>query len=144
VQIDCAPSVELPLRARMLQVVAENLAENAIRYAGEGATCVLSCREEDDGGVLTYYEYSPDLSAAQFEDYKAKRPISFELEWNGTSGSVAFNVSEGRFQDGPFYFLIDNTARGVVRPRATASPPLPSAWRRSPSRRRRAPRPSRR
>jgi two-component system phosphate regulon sensor histidine kinase PhoR len=30
--------VELPLRPRMLRVLAENLAENAIRYAGEGAT----------------------------------------------------------------------------------------------------------
>jgi two-component system phosphate regulon sensor histidine kinase PhoR len=34
-------SVELPLRARMLRVVAENLVENAIRYAGDGATLRL-------------------------------------------------------------------------------------------------------
>ncbi len=32
------PDVDLPLRPRMLRMVAENLAENAIRYAGHGAT----------------------------------------------------------------------------------------------------------
>src|SRR5205823_2190919 len=36
-RVDCSASFDLPLRARMLQVVVENLAENAIRYAGEGA-----------------------------------------------------------------------------------------------------------
>src|SRR5438128_9867345 len=34
---DAAPEVELPLRRRMLQVVVENLAQNAIRYAGPGS-----------------------------------------------------------------------------------------------------------
>ena len=38
------PTVELPLRRRMLQIVAENLAENSIRYAGAGATLTLSAR----------------------------------------------------------------------------------------------------
>src|SRR4029079_8871683 len=33
-RVDCTASFELPLRARMLQVVVENLVENAIRYAG--------------------------------------------------------------------------------------------------------------
>src|SRR5205823_622942 len=33
--------VELPLRARMLRVVVENLVDNAIRHAGAGATCVV-------------------------------------------------------------------------------------------------------
>ena len=31
----------LPLRPRMIRIVAENLAENAIRYAGHGATFVF-------------------------------------------------------------------------------------------------------
>jgi signal transduction histidine kinase len=43
---------ELPLRPRMLAVVAENLASNAIRYAGPGATCRLSVHREDDTVVL--------------------------------------------------------------------------------------------
>jgi two-component system, OmpR family, phosphate regulon sensor histidine kinase PhoR len=34
--------VELPLRPRMLRVVVENLVQNAIRYAGEGATLRLA------------------------------------------------------------------------------------------------------
>jgi len=35
-------NVDLPLRPRMLRILAENLAENAIRYAGHGATFSLS------------------------------------------------------------------------------------------------------
>jgi len=44
IRIDVAPDVELPLRRRMLQVVAENLLQNAIRYAGPGSTATLSAR----------------------------------------------------------------------------------------------------
>ena len=33
--------LELPLRARMLRIVVENLAENALRHAGDGATCIF-------------------------------------------------------------------------------------------------------
>ncbi len=36
------PEVELPLRPRMIRVVAENLVQNAIRYSGPGATCRVS------------------------------------------------------------------------------------------------------
>ena len=36
----------------MLAVVAQNLAENAVRYAGHGSTFTLSARREDDGVVL--------------------------------------------------------------------------------------------
>jgi two-component system phosphate regulon sensor histidine kinase PhoR len=42
--VDAPDDVELPLRRRMLQVVAENLAENAVRYAGPGATLALRAR----------------------------------------------------------------------------------------------------
>src|ERR1043165_5691026 len=52
--IDAAPDVVIPLRRRMLQVVAENLALNSIRYAGPGATLLLAARPgelevSDDG-----------------------------------------------------------------------------------------------
>ena len=45
---------ELPLRPRMLRVVVENLAKNAIRYAGPGATLTVTVRSgelraADDG-----------------------------------------------------------------------------------------------
>jgi two-component system phosphate regulon sensor histidine kinase PhoR len=54
IRVDAAPDVELPLRRRMLQVVVENLAQNAIRYAGPGATVTLTARPSvlevsDDG-----------------------------------------------------------------------------------------------
>jgi two-component system phosphate regulon sensor histidine kinase PhoR len=35
------PEAELPLRPRMIRVIAANLAENAIRYAGPGSTLTL-------------------------------------------------------------------------------------------------------
>jgi two-component system, OmpR family, phosphate regulon sensor histidine kinase PhoR len=54
VRIEADADVELPLRRRMLQIVAENLAENSIRYAGPGSTLTLSVRDAalvaaDDG-----------------------------------------------------------------------------------------------
>jgi two-component system phosphate regulon sensor histidine kinase PhoR len=50
VEVDA--DLELPLRPRMLRVVVRNLAENALRYAGEGATCTLSVRGEEREAVL--------------------------------------------------------------------------------------------
>jgi two-component system, OmpR family, phosphate regulon sensor histidine kinase PhoR len=54
IRIDSSSEVELPLRRRMLQIVVENLAENAIRYAGPGTTLTLGARPgelevSDDG-----------------------------------------------------------------------------------------------
>jgi two-component system, OmpR family, phosphate regulon sensor histidine kinase PhoR len=40
------------VRPRMMRVVARNLAENAIRYAGPGTNATLSVRRDDDGVVL--------------------------------------------------------------------------------------------
>ncbi|HEX6490274.1 MAG TPA: ATP-binding protein [Gaiellaceae bacterium] len=45
-------AIELPLRARMLRIVVQNLAENALRHAGEGATCTLGLRSEPGASVL--------------------------------------------------------------------------------------------
>jgi signal transduction histidine kinase len=45
-------AVELPLRPRMVRVIAENLAENALRYAGVGATFTLTLTQEEDRVVL--------------------------------------------------------------------------------------------
>jgi two-component system phosphate regulon sensor histidine kinase PhoR len=57
IELDADPAVELPLRRRMLQVVAENLAENSIRYAGPGAALTLRAQAQvleavDDGRGL--------------------------------------------------------------------------------------------
>ena len=44
--------VELPLRPRMIRVIATNLVDNAIRYAGTGATLTLSATRENGATVL--------------------------------------------------------------------------------------------
>lgn len=46
-------NVHIPLRPRMLRMIAENLTENAIRYAGPGSRFTLSVRRNGDRGVLT-------------------------------------------------------------------------------------------
>jgi signal transduction histidine kinase len=45
-------SIDLPLRPRMLRIIATNLAENAIRYAGRATTFTLSVRLEGEVIVL--------------------------------------------------------------------------------------------
>jgi signal transduction histidine kinase len=45
-------AIELPLRARMLRIIVQNLAENALRHAGEGATCVLGLRSQNGTRIL--------------------------------------------------------------------------------------------
>jgi two-component system sensor histidine kinase SenX3 len=47
------PTVDVPLRPRMLRIVAENLTENAVRYAGHGSTFTLSVRRENAATMLT-------------------------------------------------------------------------------------------
>jgi signal transduction histidine kinase len=47
------PGVAVPLRPRMLRMVVENLAENALRHAGPGATFTLTVDEEGGDVVIT-------------------------------------------------------------------------------------------
>ena len=47
------PDVDLPLRPRMVRIVAENLVENAIRYAGHGSTFRIEAAREDGVTTLT-------------------------------------------------------------------------------------------
>ena len=51
-QAEGEEDVAVPLRPRMLRTIADNLAENAIRYAGPGSTCTLSARREQGDAVL--------------------------------------------------------------------------------------------
>jgi two-component system phosphate regulon sensor histidine kinase PhoR len=46
------PEVKLPLRPRMLAVVAENLIENALRYAGPGTTLRLAVERDRERTTL--------------------------------------------------------------------------------------------
>ena len=61
--LDCPASIELPLRQRMLEIVATNLAENAIRYAGPGSTFTLTVRAEDGVVVLSGADDGSGVSA---------------------------------------------------------------------------------
>jgi two-component system, OmpR family, phosphate regulon sensor histidine kinase PhoR len=51
-ELDCEPDIELAIRPRMLRVLARNLAENAIRYAGPDSTFTLVVERGADGGVV--------------------------------------------------------------------------------------------
>jgi two-component system phosphate regulon sensor histidine kinase PhoR len=53
IEAEVEKGVRLPLRPRMLRMVVENLAANAIRYAGEGATLRLDVARTDGELVLT-------------------------------------------------------------------------------------------
>jgi two-component system phosphate regulon sensor histidine kinase PhoR len=51
-ELEGDPTIELPVRPRMLRVIAENLAQNALRYAGPGSTFTLRVDERDAEHVL--------------------------------------------------------------------------------------------
>jgi two-component system sensor histidine kinase BaeS len=79
------PGIDLPLRPRMLRILAENLAENAIRYAGHGATLTLSVHREDGVSVLSAADDGIGVAAADL-------PRLFERFWRadaarGTRGT---------------------------------------------------------
>jgi two-component system phosphate regulon sensor histidine kinase PhoR len=57
--------IEVPLRRRMLRLVVENLLENALRYAGEGATCTVSLSRAKGEVVL---EVADDGAGVPDED----------------------------------------------------------------------------
>jgi len=46
------PTIELEIRPRLLRVIAQNLAENAIRYAGPGSSFTLSVERVPEGVAL--------------------------------------------------------------------------------------------
>jgi two-component system sensor histidine kinase SenX3 len=62
-EVEGDPDLELPLRPRMLRVVAKNLAENAIRYAGEGSTFTISVQRANGAIVLTAADDGVGVSA---------------------------------------------------------------------------------
>ncbi|MFN8224371.1 MAG: HAMP domain-containing sensor histidine kinase [Gaiellales bacterium] len=52
-RVEGDPAIEVAIRPRMLRVVAQNLAENAIRYSGPGATFTLRVERIGDEIVLS-------------------------------------------------------------------------------------------
>jgi len=61
---DVDPTLELPLRPRMLRVVVENLVQNAIRYAGPGTTCRIELANSGDGPALVVADDGKGVSSA--------------------------------------------------------------------------------
>ncbi|GIU95960.1 MAG: hypothetical protein KatS3mg012_2417 [Gaiellaceae bacterium] len=51
-RLECEPDLTVRVRPRMLRVIALNLAENAIRYAGSGAAFTLSVTRAPDGSIV--------------------------------------------------------------------------------------------
>ena len=62
IRVDADPELELPLRRRMLRVVVENLLENAIRYAGDGAHVDVTARRTPDGVLLRVADDGPGVA----------------------------------------------------------------------------------
>jgi two-component system, OmpR family, phosphate regulon sensor histidine kinase PhoR len=60
--LECDEVLELQMRPRMLRVVAANLVENAIRYAGEGTTFRLRLVREDGRIVLQAADDGPGVT----------------------------------------------------------------------------------
>jgi two-component system phosphate regulon sensor histidine kinase PhoR len=52
IRVEGDPEAAVEVRPRMLQVIARNLAENAVRYGGTGATLMLSVVREDGTVVM--------------------------------------------------------------------------------------------
>jgi two-component system, OmpR family, phosphate regulon sensor histidine kinase PhoR len=75
-RLDVDPETELPLRRRMLQTVAENLAQNAIRYAGPGSTVTIAARpgvlEVSDDGRGVEEEELPRLFERFYRSDRAR------------------------------------------------------------------------
>jgi len=64
VNVEIETGFELPMRPRMMRVVAENLVQNAIRYAGDGATVRVTARRDGDHRVLEVADDGAGVAAA--------------------------------------------------------------------------------
>jgi len=64
-RLACDDDIELAVRPRMLRVIARNLAENAIRYAGPGATFTLSVERDADTVVLSGRDNGIGIESAE-------------------------------------------------------------------------------
>lgn len=58
------PGISVPMRNRMLRVIVENLATNALRYAGEGATFTVAVRREGYAVVIEAVDDGAGVSEA--------------------------------------------------------------------------------
>ena len=63
-RVEGDPEAKAEVRPRMLRVVARNLAENAIRYAGTGSSATLSVWREDGGVIVRVRDDGAGVSQA--------------------------------------------------------------------------------
>ena len=82
------PNVDLPLRPRMLRIVAENLVENAIRYAGHAATFGLTVERSGDVTTLTAADDGPGVSETDL-------PRLFERFWRADAARASRGTGLG-------------------------------------------------
>ena len=63
-RVELDEQAQVPLRPRMLRVIVENLAENTIRYAGDGVMFSLSVERVDNDVVIVAADDGVGVSAA--------------------------------------------------------------------------------
>jgi two-component system sensor histidine kinase BaeS len=80
--------LDLPLRPKWLRMIAENLAENSVRYAGHGATFTLSIAREDGATVLTGSDDGIGISDADL-------PRLFERFWRADAARATRGTGLG-------------------------------------------------
>ncbi len=67
IEVSGDATIELPLRPRMLRVVAENLIANSIRYAGPGSVCRISITNDRATPRLTVSDDGSGVSRQDLE-----------------------------------------------------------------------------
>jgi signal transduction histidine kinase len=84
------PGLDVPLRPRMLRIVAQNLTENAIRYAGQGSTLTLgiAAAGEPAAAVLTAVDDGVGVPEADVGRL-------FERFWRGDSARASRGTGLG-------------------------------------------------
>ena len=82
------PTVDVPLRPRMLRIIAENLTENALRYAGHGASFTLSVSREEGAIVLRAADTGVGLTEADI-------PRLFERFWRADAARASRGTGLG-------------------------------------------------
>jgi signal transduction histidine kinase len=88
IEIRADGGVELPLRPRMLRVVLENLLANAIRYSGQGSTCVVGVSEGADGPELSVSDDGKGVDAVDL-------PRLFERFYRGDQARTSRGTGLG-------------------------------------------------
>jgi two-component system phosphate regulon sensor histidine kinase PhoR len=128
VELDLAGPAPAPLTARMAETIARNLIENAIRYAGPGATARASVRAE--GGTVVLAVADDGVGIAQrhllhvFERfYRADPSRSTSLGGTGLGLSIVKHIAERSGGEATA------TSREGFGTTVTVTLPLPSAAR---------------